>query len=147
MIVSFSLKPTKKKEIVMKNILATYEAALWQAINLQKSELFCSRITLGDLKNLIANTLGVRQVLGTGKYLVMPSMIGTNKHATFKFIKDSIWSKINSWRRCLSQDGRKILIKFVLQYITSYAMSVFLLSGSLINEIEKMLNSFWWSHN
>lgn len=45
----------------MKNILTTYEEASGQAINLQKSELFCSCNTPDDLKNLIATTLGVRK--------------------------------------------------------------------------------------
>ena len=49
--------------VVIKNILSTYEAASSQAINLQKSEIFCSRNTPDDLKNLIAITLGVCQVL------------------------------------------------------------------------------------
>jgi hypothetical protein len=95
----------------MKNILATYEEASGQAINLQKSELFCSRNTPDDLKNLIAITLGVRQVLGTVKYLELPSIIGRSKHANSKFIKDRIWNKINSWSSgCLSQAGREVLI-------------------------------------
>jgi len=42
-------------------------------------------------------------------------MIGKSKKATFQFIKDHVWSKINSWSsRCLSQAGREILIKSVL---------------------------------
>jgi len=141
-------KACAREVVCMKNILATYEEALGQAINLQKSELFCSRNTPDELKNLIATTLGVRQVLGTGKYLGLPSMIGRSKHATFKFIKDRILNKINSWSsRCLSQAEREVLIKSVLQSIPSYVMSVSLLPRSLINEIEKMLNSFWWGHN
>ena len=138
----------ESEALCMKNVLTTYEEALGQAINLQKSELFCNRNTPDVLKNLIATTLSVRQVLGTGKYLGLPSMIGRSKHATFKFIKDRIWNEINSWSsRCLSQAGREVLIKSVLQSIPSYVMSIFLFPGSLINEIEKMLNSFWWGHN
>jgi hypothetical protein len=126
----------------MKNIFATNEEASGRAINLQKSKLFRSCNTPDDLKNLIATTLGGRQVLGTGKYLELPSMIGRSKHATIIFIKDRIWNKINSWSsRCLSH-GREVLIKFVLQSIPSYVVSVFLHPRSLINEIEKMLNSF-----
>jgi len=78
----------EQEAVCMKNILATYEEASEQAINLQKSKLYCSRNTPDDLKNLISTTLGVRQVLVTGKYLGLPSMIGHSKHATFKFIKD-----------------------------------------------------------
>jgi len=132
---------------IMKNILATYEAASGQAINLQKFEIFCSRNTPTDMRTEIANIMGVRQVLGTGKYLGVPSMVGRSKSSTFKFIKDWIWNKINSWSsRCLSQAGREVLIKSVLQSTPSYLMSTFLLPNSLIKDIEKMLNAFWWGH-
>jgi len=55
----------------MKYILATYEEALGKAVN----QLFCSRNNPDDLKNPIATTFGIRQMLGTSKYLGLPSMI------------------------------------------------------------------------
>jgi len=95
-------KVCEQEATVMKNILSTFEAASGQAINLQKSEIYCSSNTPADHKENITNILGVRQVLGTGKYLGLPSMIGRSKKATFKFIKDHVWNKINSWSsRCL----------------------------------------------
>ena len=137
-----------QEAVEMKNILTSYEAASGQSINLQKLEMYCSRNTPLDCPDRIATILGVKQVLGTGKYLGLSSMIGWSKKATFKFVKDRIWNTINSWSsRCLSQEGREILIKSVLQYIPSYVMSVFLLPGTFIKEIENMLNAFWWGHN
>jgi hypothetical protein len=76
--------------LVMKHILATYEKASGQAVNLQKSEIFCSRNISTTDHNSVANIIGVRAVLGTGKYLGLPSMIGRSKEATFNFIKDRI---------------------------------------------------------
>lgn len=134
--------------MVMKNILTTYEAASGKAINLQKSEMYCSRNTPTDYKKHLANILRVRQVLGTRKYLVFPSIIGRSKKATLKFVNDRIWNRINTWSsRCLSQAGREILIKSVLQSIPLYVISIFLLPVTLLNEIKKMLNSFWWGQN
>jgi hypothetical protein len=87
-------------------------------------------------------------VLGTGKYLGLPSMIGRSKKAIFNFIKDRVWKKINSWSsKCLSKVGREVLIKSVLQSIPTYFMSLFTLLSSLCDEIEKMMNSFWWGHS
>jgi hypothetical protein len=132
----------------MKNILATYEAASGQAINFQKSEFYCSRNVQQTTRDSVANILGVQQVLGTGKYLGLPSMIGRSRKATFKFVKDRIWKKINSWSsKCLCQAGREVLIKSILHSIPSYVMSIFLIPGSIVDEIEKMLNAFWWGHN
>jgi hypothetical protein len=75
-------------------------------------------------------------------------MIGRSRKATFNFIKDRIWKRINSWSsKCLSQAGREVLIKSVLQFIPSYIMSIFLLPASVIDDNEKMLHSFWWGHN
>jgi hypothetical protein len=36
------------------------------------------------------------------------------------------------------------MIKSVLQAIPSYVMSVYLLPDSIIKDIERMMNSFWW---
>ncbi|CAJ2649711.1 unnamed protein product [Trifolium pratense] len=131
----------------MKNILSTYEAASGQAISFPKSEIFCSRNVPQVVQNSITNILGVQAVLGTGKYLGLPSMVGRSKKETFNYIKDRVWRKINSWSsKCLSKAGREVLIKSVLQAIPSYVMSIFLIPGSLIDAIEKMMNSFWWGH-
>lgn len=65
-------------------------------------------------------------------------MIGISKSATFKFIMDRVWAKINSWSgRCLSEAEREVLIKFVIQSIPTYVVSTFLLPNTLIKEIEK----------
>ncbi|XP_058722436.1 uncharacterized mitochondrial protein AtMg00310-like [Vicia villosa] len=89
--------------------------------------------------------MGVRHVLGTGKYLGLPSMIGRSKKATFAYIKDRIWNRINSWKgRSLSKAGKEIMIKYVLQAIPSYIMSLFILLEAVIQDIERMLNAFWW---
>lgn len=94
------------------------------------------------------NILGVQQVLGTCKCLSLPYMIGRSRKSTFKYVKHIIWKKINSWsNKSLSQVGKKTLIKPVIQSIPTYVMSVFLLPPSLSDEIEKMMNSFWWRHN
>ena len=80
----------------MKNILSTYELASGQVISLSKSEIYCSRNFPDDLKANIIDTLGIQVVLGTGKYLGLPSMIGRDRNATFAYIKDRVWQKINS---------------------------------------------------
>jgi hypothetical protein len=131
----------------MKSILNMYEAASGQAISLPKSEIYYSRNVDSNIQNVITSTLGVQAVLGTGKYLGLPSMIGRNKQATFSYIKDRVWQKISSWSsKCLSKAGREVMIKSVLQAIPSYVMSIFLLPSNLIDSIEKMINGFWWGN-
>jgi len=131
----------------VKNILTTYETASGQTISLPKSEIFCSRNVSEPLRNTLASILGVQTVLGIGKYLGLPSMIGRNRNSTFSSIKDRVWNKINSWSsKCLSKAIREVMIKFILQAIPSYVMSIFQLPAALINTIEKMINSFWWGH-
>ncbi|GAU48907.1 hypothetical protein TSUD_99640 [Trifolium subterraneum] len=96
-------------------------------------------------KEDLSRILGVKLVLGTGIYLGLPSMVGRSKREIFSYIKDRIWKRINSWRgRALSKAGKEIMIKSVLQAIPSYVMSMFILPASLIDDIEKMINAFWW---
>jgi hypothetical protein len=73
----------------MKKILNDYEKASGQAINYVKSEVYFSRNTPNDMKESISNILGVTKVLGTGRYLGMPSMIGRNKKAMFGYLRQA----------------------------------------------------------
>ncbi|MCH96415.1 RNA-directed DNA polymerase (Reverse transcriptase) [Trifolium medium] len=93
----------------------------------------------------VSRVMGVRHVLGTGKYMGLPSMIGGKKKETFAYVKDRILKRINSWRgQALSKAGKEAMIKSMLQAIPSYIMSVYLLPDTFIKEIERMINSFWW---
>jgi hypothetical protein len=47
----------------------------------------------------------------------------------------------------LSKAGREVLIKSVAQSIPTYCMSTFLLPTTLGEEIQRMINSFWWGSN
>jgi len=128
---------------MMKNILETYEAASGQAISLPKSEVYYSACVDAPLKDSITNTLVVRAVMGTRNYLGLHFMVGRSKEATFGFIKDQILHKINTWSiKCLSKAGREVMIKSVLQSISSYIMSIYFLPNKLIDGIEKMINAF-----
>ncbi|KAK2390980.1 hypothetical protein QL285_064484 [Trifolium repens] len=126
-------------------ILKTYELASGQEINLSKSEVFFSRNMSRAGQEDLSNIMGVKHVLGTGTYLGLPSMVGRSKKQTFAYIKDRIWRRINGWRsRPLSRAGKEVMIKSVLQAIPAYIMNIYLLPDNLINDIERMINAFWW---
>ena len=49
--------------------------------------------------------------------------------------------------RSLSNAGKEILLKIVVQAIPMYVMSVFLLPSTLCIEVERMMNAFWWGNS
>jgi len=113
---------------IMKNyMLTTYEAASRQAGNLPKFEIHFSIPIDQPTRTSITQILGIRAVLGTSKYLGLPSMIGRSKQGTFGYIKDQIWQRINSWSStCLSKAGHEIMTNSLLQAIPSYVMSIYI---------------------
>lgn len=129
----------------LKNILQTYEEASGRAINLNKSAIAFSKNVSSSLKLDISNLLGVFTTIGEGKYLGLPSMVGRTKKAIFSYIKDRIWRKIQAWsHKSLSKARKEILIKYVAQAIPSYCMGAFLIPMTLGEDIERILNSFYW---
>jgi hypothetical protein len=59
-----------------------------------------------------------------------------------------MWKKIQGWSgKHLSKAGREVLVKSVAQAIPTYCMSSILLPESLGEELERMINSFWWGSN
>ena len=77
------------------------------------------------------------------KYLGLPSVIGRAKKKAFHEVKDRIWKRLQGWKeKFLSQAGREVLIKVVIQAIPTYAMSVFSFLASLCVDICSMANRF-----
>ena len=138
-------KSIEEETRVIHRILEMYERYSGQAINLQKSGIMFSSNVRTDKKQVLSAILGVTNGINTGRYLGLPSLIGRSKRATFSYIKDTIWKRIQGWRnKLLSKAGKGVLIKSVAQAIPTYSMSVFLLTVSVCDEIQKMMNSFWW---
>ena len=81
------------------------------------------------------------------KYLGLPSFVGRQKKACFNHITERIWNKMQRWKeRLLSQSGKEVMIKAVIQFIPTYSMNVFRLPLGLIKDIEAMIRKFWWGN-
>ena len=73
--------------------------------------------------------------------------MGWNKKKSFSVIKERIWKKLKGWKeKLLSQAGREVLIKAVIQAIPTYTMSCFKLPKSLVQDIESLIRKFWWGY-
>ncbi|CAN1844985.1 Transposon TX1 uncharacterized 149 kDa protein [Linum perenne] len=129
----------------LKTILATYAAASGQLINYQKSGIMFSSNADTLLRQGLSNIMGIFEPLDTGRYLGLPSCVGRSKRVIFSQLKDRIWSRLQGWRgKKISKAGKEVLIKAVVQSMPVYHMNVFLLTKTVAEEIERMINSFWW---
>lgn len=127
-------------------LLKDYEVRSGQAVNLQKSGVFFSANVDLERRDELSEILGVHNDLRDSKYLGLPSLVGHSKKRVFSFVKEKVWKKIQGWKsKPISRAGKAVLIKNVAQSIPSYCMSCFLLPKSMCQEIERMLNKFWWN--
>ena len=126
------------------DILDTYAKCSGQQINNSKTTIFFSRCTTEEIRNHIKIALGVPEIKQYEQYLGLSSLVGKNKKASFNYIKERVWRKIQGWKeKLLSQAGKEILIKAVLQAIPTYTMSCFKLSVGLCTKIESLIRKFW----
>ena len=133
--------------VQIQSILHRYEQTSGQSINGAKTSIFFSSNTRQDTRVAIAAFLGVPSVQQYEKYLGLPASVGRNKKKSFSAIKDRIWKKLKGWKeKLLSQAGREVLIKAVIQVIPTYTMSCFKLPKCLVQDIESLTRKFWWGY-
>ena len=127
------------------DILLRFEQVSGQAVNYSKSEfMFSSNIRI-DKQNEIIVMLGVDVIDGNYYSLGLSSVLGRSKRVIFGFLKDRLLKQLSSWQsKLLSRVDKSILIKIVAQALPTYNMGVFLIPPSVLEELQKMLNSFWW---
>ena len=72
-------------------------------------------------------------------------VVDRNKRASLNYIKERVWNKLQGWKeQLLSQVGREVLLKVVVQAIPTFAMSCFKLLVGLCHDIEMLIRKFWW---
>ena len=107
----------------MLKILSKNEAISGQKINREKTSLFFSKSTKEDMRQEIKRVLGVQEIKFYKKYLGLPSLVGRGKKASFSYIKERVWRKLQGWEgKLLSQVGREVLIKAIVQAIPYHGM-------------------------
>ncbi|XP_017609583.1 uncharacterized protein LOC108455547 [Gossypium arboreum] len=96
-------------------------------------------------RQLVVHQLGVRSSTDSERYLGLPSLVGKKKKASFQALKDRLKQRIDNWSiRYLSQGGKEVFIKAILQAIPTYSMACFLLPKSFCVEMEGIIAKFWW---
>ena len=130
---------------VIQHILHKYEQASEQQINRTKTTLFFSKAIVKEKKRKILNFLRVSEIKEYEKYLGLLAVVGREKKASLNYIKERVWTKLQGWKeKLLSQAGREVLLKAVVQAIPNFAMSCFMLPLGLCNDIETLIRKFWW---
>ncbi|CAN1318107.1 LINE-1 retrotransposable element ORF2 protein [Linum perenne] len=129
-----------------KDIIARYSAISGQLVNEEKSAMFFSKNTPDEVVRNISGMLGVAMDIKLGKYLGLPAEWGRSKADTFHFLIDRMMSRAGHWNSLLlSQGGKEVLSKAVLQAIPSHVFSCFMLPDSLLNKMDGLIARFWWS--
>ncbi|KAA3485070.1 reverse transcriptase [Gossypium australe] len=130
---------------LFKTILSEYRYCSGQHVNFEKSTVFFSRNTSEVDKQLVVKLLAVRCSNELERYLGLPNMVGRRKKESFQNLKDQLKKHIDNWStRYLSQGGKEVFIKAILQAIPTYTMTYFLLPRTLCDGLERIIAKFWW---
>lgn len=107
-----------------------------------KSYVFFSKNILYNDSTHLSSMLGMEISSGKGKYLELPYLIGRKKWDIFAYVPNWVSKEPRRWKEKLlrSTKCRQGNTKSVLQAISSYVMSVFLLPKSLCDEINQWLS-------
>ncbi|XP_057747986.1 uncharacterized protein LOC130967184 [Arachis stenosperma] len=139
-------KASEEEVYQLVTILNMYTEASGQRINVDKSG-----ITFGN-QVLIRNRVEIEEILGLpawdqpGKYLGLPAQWGRSKNKALRWIEGRVTVKLCSWReKLLSQSGREVLIKSIIQAISAYAMNVVLFPKGFCHRLCQKVAKFWWA--
>lgn len=136
---------SRKWALTFNEILSEYKRCSGHCVNFAKSTVFFSKNTLEEERQLVVNLLRVRSSDEPERYLGLPNMVGRKKKQSFWALKDRLKQRIKNWSiQFLSQCGKNVFIKAVLQAIPTYSMACFLLPKPLCEEMEGIVAKYWW---
>ncbi|KAJ0007624.1 hypothetical protein Pint_29766 [Pistacia integerrima] len=85
-------------------LLDTYEKSSGQRLNKEKTSIFFSKNTKGDVKQQIIQMAGVKSSHPYDRYLGLPTLIGRDITRDFKHILDRVRGKLSNWKMKLEDE-------------------------------------------
>ncbi|KAF5460460.1 hypothetical protein F2P56_020324 [Juglans regia] len=127
------------------HLLDLYEKGSGQKLNKDKTSIFFSANTRRETRDYIISMAGLRATSSYEKHLGLPVLIGRSRIQAFKGILDRVRARMSNWKnKLLSQAGKEVLLKAIIQALPTYCMRVFKLSKALISELNRVMHNFWW---
>ena len=119
---------------VLQSILTSYANASGQVVNGDKTTIFFSHNTPMQQRDSIAIFFGTSITTQFDTYLGFPPFLGRSKKRAFGEVKERIWRRLQGWKeKLLSQSGREIFIKAMIQAIPTVSLKVSIIINWLIN--------------
>ncbi|GKV05782.1 hypothetical protein SLEP1_g17749 [Rubroshorea leprosula] len=115
-------------------------------VNYAKSELFCCGLSTSHTQ-LLAEKFGFKIGTLLVRYLGVPLITGKLAKKDLRPLVSKITERMSSWAaKHLSFAGRLQLISSVIQGVTNFWCSVFILPKGIIKEVEKICGAFLWNN-
>jgi hypothetical protein len=129
----------------LKDTLKTYCDGSGQKVNLDKSSIFFGNHCDALIEDRVKDNLGVQSEILNDFYLGMPTSVGRSPTATFNFLYEMIWKRINGVSdRPLSRAGKENFLKAVIQAIPTYVMSCFQVPVANCDKMRSTVATEWW---
>ncbi|KAL8108439.1 hypothetical protein AgCh_024775 [Apium graveolens] len=143
----FFFKAKAQEANSTKSILQRYENLSGQTINYRKSAVTFSPNTLTYCKRQVCDILQVQESRNPGNYLGLPMFVGKRKASVFNFLKERVSKKLqNGSMKSISKGGKMVLRKTAAQTVPNFWMNFFSIPGEVCNNIQRLMNSYWWSN-
>jgi len=118
-------------------------SGLGQKLNLNKTSIYFSQNTSHERKQEIMLLSSLTKAHCIDTYLGLSSFVGKSKMTAFNNITERVSQSLGNWKfKFLSQVGKEVLLKVVVQAIPIYSMGVFQLPVSLCKELNNMMRNF-----
>ncbi|XP_059449513.1 uncharacterized protein LOC132180640 [Corylus avellana] len=128
-------------------ILIGYGKASGQCLNRQKTSIFFSKNTHLERRAQLLSLVGASSTESYEKYLGLLALIGRSRIKSFNSLQGRIWNRLTGWKeKFFTHAGKEVLLKALIQAISTYTMSVFQLPKILCKRINTMMSRFWWGH-
>lgn len=118
---------------------------LGQKVNLHKSSIFFSTNVIHSNRVHLCHLLQMMEANTSITYLGLPNMMGQSKSVTLGFLKEKVRKRVLNWDgRSITEAGKEVLVKLVVQTLPTYVMNVFLVPINIIKEFKRVILKYWW---